>query len=295
MARLREVPRRTPAARRDEHASRSERWWAVAKSVRGELSRDEASLTAAGIAFYSLLAIPFLLGAVVSVYGLVADPATIERQLQGVSGALPEGASDLLTRQLGGAVERSGGALGLTFVVSLVGALWSASKAVTAMMSACNIAYDQEEERSALRYYGTALGLTAGFVLAGVVVLGLVAVLPPLLGSIGLGTAAALAVQVLRWPLLLAVFVGGLAVVYRYAASRPTPPWRRTTPGAIAAAVVFALGSVAFSLYVAYMGSYEAYGALAGVVVAMLWLWIFGYAVVLGAELNAELERRQRA
>lgn len=284
-----------PAAKpalREEVARAGPGWWGVLKRVKAELTDHEAGLLAAGVAFYALLALPFALGAFVSIYGLIADPGQVEQQLAAMSGVLPAGAYELLSAQLQRVVAHSGGALGLSLVISIALALWSASQATKAIMSACNLAYDVEERRGFLRYTAVALGLTAGALVVGVVALAGVAAAPVILDRVGLGGAARVAIQVLRWPLVLALVVAGLAVVYRYAPSeRPPESARRwITPGALAATALWLLGSIAFSIYAGTFGGYDqTYGALGAVVVAMLWLWLSAYAVIVGAELDAVL------
>lgn len=277
---------------REEVARAGPGWWAVLERVKAELTHDEAGLLAAGVAFYALLSLPFALGAFVSIYGLIADPAQVEQQLATLSGVLPAGAYELLSAQLQRVVSRSGGALGLSLVISTALALWSASQATKAIMSACNLAYEVEERRGLVRYTAVALGLTAGALVVGVVAIAAVAAAPVILGHVGLGDAARVAIQVLRWPLVLALVVVGLAVVYRYAPSeRPPESARRwITPGALAATGLWLLASIAFSIYASTFGGYDqTYGALGAVVVAMLWLWLSAYAVIAGAELDAVL------
>jgi membrane protein len=160
-------------------------------------------------------------------------------------------------------------------------------------MRAVNIAYDEDEERGFLRQRGTALLLTLGVVVFVLVALTLVAVVPPLLEALQLGVVGTVTVQVLRWGLLIAVVVIALAVVYRVAPDRDAPRFRWVSPGALVAARLWVLGSVGFSLYVNNFGSYsKTYGALAGVVVFLLWLFLTSYIVLLGAEINANPSAR---
>jgi membrane protein len=162
-------------------------------------------------------------------------------------------------------------------------------------MRAVNIAYDEDEERGFLKLRGTALLLTLGAVVFVLVTLTLVAVVPPLLEALRLGVVGTVIAQVVRWGLLIAVVVIALAVVYRVAPDRDAPRFRWVSPGALVAAGLWVLGSIGFSLYVNNFGSYnKTYGALAGVVVFLLWLFLTSYIVLLGAEINAESERQTR-
>jgi membrane protein len=160
-------------------------------------------------------------------------------------------------------------------------------------MKAMNVAYNEEEERSIGRRIGIALAFTAGAVGLAVVALGAIVVVPGWLKLAGLGAGARIAGTAGSWVVLLASLVTVLAALYRYGPSRARARWRWITPGAILAVVIAMVASAAFSLYVAKFGSFgETYGSLAAVVVVLLWLWISAFAVVLGAELNSELEHQ---
>ena len=162
-------------------------------------------------------------------------------------------------------------------------------------MQAVNLAYDEEETRGFLKLRGTALLLTLGAIVFVLVTLVLVAVVPPLLDALPLGPVATVLAQVVRWGLLIAVVIVALAVVYRVAPDRDAPQFRWTSTGALVAAALWVAGSVGFSLYVNNFGSYNrTYGALAGVVVLLLWLYLTSYIVLLGAEINAEAEKQTR-
>lgn len=257
-------------------------WIAVLKRTKEESKQDNLPLLAAGVAFFALLSLVPALAAVVSLYGLVADPADVDRQVGDALAAAPTEVRDLVSEQLSSVTQQSQGGLGLTVVVSLALALWSASSGMKHLMTAINVAYDEEETRGFLALRLRALLLTVGAILFAVVAIGLLAVAP---GGIVLA--------VLRFPLLGLGLVAGLAVLYRYAPDRDEPRWSWTAPGTIVATVGWLVGSLLFSLYTATMGSYaETYGALGAVVVLMLWLMLSAAMVVVGAEVNAEAERQ---
>lgn len=266
-------------------------WLAVLKRTVQQLKSDNVPVVAGGVAFFCFLALIPALAAVVSIYGLVADPADVTRQLDSVLGALPEDAAALLREQLEGITSTSTGGLGLAVVVSVLGSLWSASKGMQALIAALNIAYDEDETRTGLKLRGLTLLLTFGLAGGAVAVTFAMVLVGAVAGR--LGTAGELALTIVRWPVLFAVLVAGLAALYRYAPNRDDAEWRWVTPGAALAAALVVLGSLAFAVYVDNFGSYsETYGSLGAIVALLVWLDLAAYVVVLGAELDAELERQ---
>jgi len=249
-------------------------WVEVLKRTKTEAKQDNLALLAAGVAFYALLSLVPALAAMVSIYGLVADPSEIDRQVSDVLAAAPTEVRELVSQQLESVTSQSGGGLGLTVVISVLLALWSASSGMKHLMTAINVAYDEEETRGFLKLRLSALALTVGAIVFAAVALAVIAAVP------------------LAFPLLALGVVAGLAVLYRYAPDRDQPKWSWTAPGTIVAAVGWVIASLLFSLYTATMGSYaETYGALGAVVVLMLWLMITAAMIVIGAEVNAEAER----
>jgi membrane protein len=197
-------------------------WFAVLKRVKAEVKEDNVSLLAAGIAFYAMLAIFPAIIALVTIYGMVADPAQVESQVGGLAKSLPSGADQLLTEQLKNVVNAGQQAL-----------------------------------------------------------------------SIGLGQAGKLAASIVRWVVLALLVLVALAVVYRFAPDRANPRWRWVSGGAVVALLLWLLGSIGFSWYVDKFGNYnQTYGALAAVIILLLWLYLSAFAVLLGAELDAETERQ---
>lgn len=268
-------------------------WWQVTRRAWREASADQVPLLAAGVAFYSFLAIfPTMITAVL-IYGLVRDPAEVEAQAEELTRALPADAASLLTEQLRAVAATPSGSLGLGLVASLVLALWGASGGVGNVITAINIAYDEEETRGFVKRRAVALALTLGAIVFAVVAIGLVAVAPAVLDSvIGSGPLRWL-LEAGRWLGLLVAMSVALAILYRVAPDREDPKFRWVSVGAVVATVVWLAASLGFSLYVDNFGSYnETYGALAGVVVLLLWLWLTMYVVLLGAEINAESEQQ---
>lgn len=262
--------------------------------VRRELTADNVSIVAAGLALYALLAAFPALTAAVSVYGLFASPQDIGSHMQQISGFLPEDAYRIVQQQL---QELSGReqALGFGMIVGVLVALWSARKGMVALMAATNLAYDEEEHRGTVKQILVSLAFTIGAVLGFLAVLLIGVAVPALVHVLPLGPMASITILALRWALLWLIAVAGLAVVYRYAPDRRKAQWRWITPGSAIAATLWLVGSMLFALYVRNWGSYgETYGALGGVVVLLMWFYLSGYIIFLGAEINAEMERQTR-
>jgi membrane protein len=253
-------------------------------------------MLAAGVAFFAFLAIPPALIAALTLYGLVAEPQTVARQMQGLAGSLPREAQPLIADQLNAVVSGSNGALSLGLAVSVLLALWTASSGTSNLMAAVNIAYDEQETRGFLKLRAIALALTLGAIVFMLLTLFLLAAVPPLLQALQLGIVGTILAQVLRWALLVALVIAALAIVYRLASNRDAPKFVWTSPGAIIATVLWVLGSGLFSLYVNNFGSYnKTYGTLAGIIVFLLWLYLTSYIILLGAEINAEAEKQTAA
>jgi membrane protein len=270
-------------------------WKDVAARVKAEVKEDRVSLLSAGVAFYSLLALVPALAALISLYGLVGDPAQVQKRVTDLMGAAPKEARQLVTSQAKSIIEGSGGKVGLGLAVSILLALWSASSGMSHLVEAINLAYDEGEGRGFVKRRALALGLTIGgvvFVLLAIVV---IAVLPAALAQSSVPSVVRVAVSVLRWPVLGVLLLTALGVLYRVAPDRDDPRWAWVSPGAIVATVLWLVGSILFSIYTANFGKYnETYGSLGAVVIVMLWLLLTAFAVIVGAELNSEVERQTR-
>lgn len=268
-------------------------WWQVTRRAFKESSADNVGILAGGIAYAAFLAIFPAMIAGISLYALVADPATIAQQAEGVLAALPDTAQPLLRDQIVALTQTSGGALSFGLVLSILLAVWSASSGTSSLMAAVNVAYDEQETRNFVKLRGTALLLTLGAIIFVLLTLALVAVVPAVLNALQLATFINVIVQVVRWFLLVVLIIVALAVVYRLAPDRDAPQFTWASVGALVAAVLWVVASLGFSLYVNNFGSYnKTYGALAGVVVLLLWLYLTSYVILLGAEINAESERQ---
>ncbi|MGY1779329.1 YihY/virulence factor BrkB family protein [Geodermatophilus sp. SYSU D01036] len=268
-------------------------WKQIVKRAWAENNADNMPIIAGGVAFFAFLAIFPALIATISIYGLVASPETVARQVESLSAQLPDEAAALIGDQLTAITQNSGGALSVSLVISVLAALWSASGGTGNVITAVNIAYDEVETRGFVKRKAMALGLTLGAIVFVLVTFTLVAVVPAVLDALPLGVVGTVLAQVVRWVLLLGVFAGSLAVLYRVAPDRDAPQLKWVSLGAIVVTVIWALVSLGFSFYVNNFGSYDkTYGAIAGVIVLMLWLYLTCYLVLLGAEINSEAEHQ---
>lgn len=288
----------SPTADRGRSATRpreipAKGWKDILYRLKDELNKDNVSIVAAGVAFYGLLAIVPALAALVFIYGIVADPQDVQQQLNALGGMLPQQARDLLNQQLSKITAHSRTALSAGAIGGLLLTLWSAAKGMKTLMEALNVAYDEEEDRGFIKLNLTALALTLGAILLGVVATALVVAVPVLFGGLGLGDTVKTWVSVLRWPVLAVFVILGLAVVYHYGPDRSRPRWQWVSWGAVVATVLWIIASIGFAFYVRNFGSYnETYGSMGAVIVLLMWFFITAYIVLLGAELNAELEHQ---
>jgi membrane protein len=265
-------------------------WVQIAKRGWKEAKVDQVPLLAAGVAFYAFLAIFPAMIAAVTLYGLIADPATIAAQVGSVTDTLPDAARGLITDQLTQLSGQRKAGFGAAIAVLL--ALWSASGGVSNLMTAINTAYDEEETRGFIKKRGIALILTVGAIVFMVLMLALVAVAPALLNFFGTSGVVRFLFQALRYVVLVVVITVALAILYRVAPDRDAPKVRWVSVGAAVATVLWLLASIGFSIYAGMGGYSKTYGAVAGIVILLFWLWITAYAILLGAEINAESEQQ---
>lgn len=260
-----------------------------------ELDDDQLFDRAGAVAFFGLLALFPALIATVSMYGILADPSDVVRQVGALSVAVPPAARSVILDQLNEISRGSRADLGFGLVFSLGIALFSASGGVAGLMSGINLAYDETETRGWLRFRLLALLFTLGLALFVIVSVGVITLLPIVLEFIGWAETARDAINVLRWPVLALATMAGLGILYRYAPNRTPAKWQWVTPGALLATLIWTLASVAFSVYAENFGGYnKTYGTLGGAVVLGLWMYISSLAILLGAELNAELEHQTK-
>jgi membrane protein len=268
-------------------------WWQIAKRTLSEASKDRLMTEAAGITFYTLLALFPALAALASLYALVADPATIQGHLAALGGIVPGGGMQIIEEQVQRVTQTAGGTLGFGAVAGLLISLWSANQAAKAVFDALNVVYEEREKRSFIRLTATTLTFTLGFILFAILTMIAVVVLPVVLGMVGLGGTTEMLLQYGRWPVLLLLVGLVLACLYRWGPSRKNAKWRWVTWGSGLAALLWLAGSALFSWYVANFGNYnETYGSLGAVIGFMTWIWLSATVILLGGELNAEMEHQ---
>ena len=268
-------------------------WWAIAKRTVTEANQDRVMTEAAGITFYALLSLFPGLTALVSLYGLFADRATMREHLGDIAGFLPQGGMTIINDQLERLLASPQQALGIGAVIGLGAALWSANQGTKALVDALNIVYEEKEKRSFLKLTALSLSMTFGALLFVLIAMGAIVVLPVVLNFLWLGESTELLLKIARWPILLVAITLLLSVIYRYGPSRQRARWRWVSYGGVFAAVMWSLVSAGFTFYVARFGNYYAtYGSLGAVMGFMTWIWLSSIVVLVGAELNAEMEHQ---
>jgi membrane protein len=268
-------------------------WRDAARRVFGRIAADRVMLIAAGVTYYMLMALVPALAVFVSLYGLVSNPDTVSDQISLLVGILPQGGLDILHDQLSRLTTTGAPTLSLTLVVSLVVSLWSAAAGVRSLFDAMNIAYGEGEKRNFFMLNAMALGFTLAVVLGAVVFLVVVVLIPVAMQLLYLPTGFEWLVRVASYGLMAILLLIGVGVLYRWGPSRQQAKWRWLTPGALVAVIGVGLVSVLFSWYAANFSNYNAaYGSLGALVGLLTWIWLSVTIVILGAELNAELEHQ---
>ncbi len=266
-------------------------WKDILWRVYAGLSEDRILMNAAAVTFYGLLALFPAIGALVSIYGLFADPSQIANQLDTLSGIMPGGGMTVIRDQLTRLASQGGGSLTIGLVISLLVSLWSANGGVKALFDALNVVYGEEEKRSFLRLNLITLTFTLAMLCFAIVALAAIVAVPVILNALPdfLGTVISWA----RWPVMAVLIAVALACIYRYGPSRDEPKWRWISWGSVFAAVGWLVFSAAFSFYAANFGTFnQTYGSLGAVIGFMLWMWLSTTVILLGGKLNAEIEHQ---
>ena len=271
-------------------------WLDIVKRVGGEIGRDHVALIAAGVAFYGLLAIFPGIAALMAIAGLVLEPQTVVEQLAQIGQILPQEATDIILGQAEDVAGSQTGRLGFAAALGVALALWSASAGVSSLMEGINVAYDEQDMRGFIKRTLVRIALTLMLVVGFILIVGMAVAVPVALQFLtALGPVAQAAIAALRWTLIFAIVVAMLAALYRWAPNRADAQWRWTTPGALFATILWIVGSVALAIYVRNFASYqETFGTLAGVVILLMWLWMSAFIILLGAELDSEMEAQTR-
>jgi membrane protein len=266
----------------------------VASQISARVREHNLTLVAAGVAFYAFLALVPALIAFVSVYGLVADESDVTRQVEDLGSSLPEEVRNFLVYQLTQIVDASSAGVSVAALIAIALALWSASSGMAALVTGIHIARERDEPKGFVAKRGKALALTLGAIVVLGVVLFVIVAVPPLIRDAGLGSAGQVAFEVLRWPFLAAVMVVAIALLYRVSVGDSPSRWLGlVSPGAIVAMGGWVVASGLFAAYTANFASYgKTYGALASIVVVLLWLWLSSLVVLVGAEVDGAHDSR---
>ncbi len=268
---------------------------AILRQTWKDIGRKHLSLVAAGVTYYLLVALFPALAALISIYGLVENPAGMTKDIQSLSGLLPPSIVRLASAALSELISASSRSLGLGAIIGIGIALYSSMQGMTGMMAALNIAYGQTETRGYVRFYATALLLTVLITGSGLVALMLVGGLPALLSGTGVRGPARWISLVIEWALLVVFVVGVVSVIYRYGPAGSKPRWKLASLGIITATSLWLIGSILFSVYVRNFGRYSGvYGSLGLPLMILTWVWLSVFVVLFGAEINGEVERQTR-
>ena len=270
-------------------------WKDILFRVKDEISEDHVGLISAGVAFYSLMALFPAITAVIALGGLLVDPPQIVDMIAELKGIVPEEVLTIITDQAAAVAGSHEGGLGLTVLVGILIAIYSASKGVGSLMEGMNVAYDEEETRGFFVKTLVTLSLTVGAILAVIFGLFVIAGATALAALDRTGQMMEILILLASLAILATLMTLMLAIFYRYGPSRDNAEWAWLTPGTIGACVIWVLASSGFGFYVANFGSYnDTFGTMAGIIVLLMWLWISAYVVMFGAELNAEIEAQTR-
>jgi membrane protein len=268
-------------------------WKDILLRVYNNIGEDRVMLVAAGVTFYSLLAIFPAIAALVALYGFFADPASIAGHLDAASGVLPSGALDVIRDQMNRVASQGNTKLGVAFIIGFLVSLWSANAGMKSIFDALNLVYDEPEKRGFIKLNLVSLGFTVGAIVFVLLAIGGIVALPAVFSATGSNGAMASVAKIARWPILLIVIGLALAVIYRYGPSRDEPKWRWITWGSAFAAIGWVVVSILFSLYTTHFADYnKTYGSLGAIIAFMFWLWLATTVILLGAEIDAEMEHQ---
>jgi len=267
-------------------------WRGIVNRMRGASRRHQASVLAGGVAFFAFLSILPALAALVSIYGLLANPEDVARQVDAVAGALPPDVQRAIHDQMTALAARSSGTLTIEAAIGIVAAVWAATKGMKALITGLSLAFGQRETRGFIRLNVTAFLFTLASIVAGVVGIAAVIVLPMVLSFLHLSRLGEELIRWLRWPALSLLVLVGLSVAYRFGPARPPPRRRWVTPGSLAATALWLAGSAIFSWVASATTKTDRIDGSLGVVITILtWFLLSAYLVILGAELDAEIAR----
>jgi membrane protein len=268
-------------------------WWHVLKRAGAGFIQDRVMAEAASVTFYALLALFPAVAALVSIYGIFTSPANVGAQLAALGAFVPSSGMQLIEDQITALIAKNSGTLGLTAIISFGVSLWSANSGIKSLFDALNVVYHEREKRSFIKLTLISFAFTLGTIAFVIIALFTVVAVPIILNFVGLGFASAWLLAVLRWPVMFLVVGTALSIIYRYGPSRNYARWQWVSWGGGAAAILWVVVSLLFSLYLSDFSNYnKTYGSLGAVVGFMTWIWISSIVVLMGGELNAELEQQ---
>lgn len=267
-------------------------WKKILLRVKDEIGENNVSIISAGVAFYAFLAIFPAIAALISIYGLALNPQNIQDQLSQLYGVMPQQAYEILKAQIENLMKTPGSALGWSMALGILLSIWSSNKGTKSLFTGVEVAYDTENHRGFFKQNGLTLLFTLGAILLVILSMILIVAFPALVGELGLPPAAESLISWGRWILLAVIVVWFLGMVYKHAPHRPNSGFKWVFPGAVVATLLWLIASWGFSFYVSNFGSYgEVYGSISAVVVMLLWLFISSFIILIGAELNSEIEK----
>ncbi len=271
-------------------------WWSIVKRTFTNIQSHNIPLIAAGVAFYCLLAIFPLLGATISLYGLMVSPEELQNHMALLVDVVPSDSSYIIEEQLKNLTQKSNSALGWGFFLTLFLSLWSSSKGANALITACNITYIEDNGRGFFKGLIARITGTISMIATVIVALVCITVLPEMISWISGGLISFKQASWITWPVLLLLFNIGLSALYRYAPHRRSAQWRWVTPGSLFATLLWIAASYGFSIYLNEFASYnKTYGSVGGIIILLMWLYLSAYIILIGAEVNSSIELQTTA
>lgn len=266
-------------------------WWAILKRIYTKMHEHNLPLIAAGVAFYFLLAIFPLLGAIISLYGLMVSPDELQQHMALLIDVVPSQSRYIIEEQLTNLTEKSNSTLSWGFLLSLILSLWSSSKGANALITACNITYSESEGRSFFKGLLARMTCTLSIIVTVIVALAFITIVPKWISWASSGLMTAREAGWITWPIMLLLFNISLSALYRYGPHRKPAQWRWVTPGSVLATLLWIAASYGFSLYLSEFATYnKTYGSVGGIVILLMWLYLSAYIILLGAEANSAIE-----